>query len=78
MHELVAPLFYVIQSDCESFQSIRALAQQSTNPATLNSLRELEKSAGELFDSGQVEADVYSLFQALMDVMGGEMRDVLR
>ena len=78
MHELVAPLFYVIQSDCESFQSIRALAHQSSNPATLTSLRELEKSAGELFDSDQVEADVYSLFQSLMDVMGGEMRDVLR
>ena len=71
MHELVAPLFYVIQSDCDSYHSIKSLAKQSSDPATAATFRDLEKSAGELFDGDNVEADVYSLFQSLMDVMGG-------
>ena len=71
MHELVGPLFYVIQSDCDSYHSIKALAQQS-DPATEAVMRDLEKCTGDLFDSEAVEGDVYCLFQSLMDVMGGE------
>ena len=73
MHELVAPLFYVIQSDCDSYQSLRSLALQSSDPATAATLKDLENSTGELFDRESVEADVYTLFQSLMDVMGGEI-----
>jgi len=71
MHELVAPLFYVIQSDCDTYQSIKCLAQQSADPLTAATLADLERSTGQLFDRDCVEADVYSLFQSLMDVMGG-------
>ena len=70
MHELVGPLFFVIRSDCDSYQSIKALAQQS-DPATEATMRDLEKCTGDLFDSEAVEGDVYCLFQSLMDVMGG-------
>ena len=76
MHELVAPLFYVIQSDCDSYQSLRSLAVQSSDPATAATLKDLENSTGELFDRESVEADVYTLFQSLMDVMGGEITRV--
>ena len=72
MHELVGPLFYVIQSDCDSFHDIKALALQSSDPATAATLRDLEARTGSLFDREAVEGDVYSLFQSLMDVMGGE------
>ena len=72
MHELVAPLFYVIQSDCDSFHDIKALAHQSSDPATAATLRDLEARMGSLFDREAVEGDVYCLFQSLMDVMGGE------
>ena len=72
MHELVGPLFYVIQSDCDSFHDIKALAHQSSDPATAATLRDLEARMGSLFDREAVEGDVYCLFQSLMDVMGGE------
>ena len=72
MHGLVGPLFYVIQSDCDSFHDIKALALQSSDPATAATLRDLEARTGSLFDREAVEGDVYSLFQSLMDVMGGE------
>ena len=72
MHELVGPLFYVIQSDCDSYHSIKALSKQSSDPDTEATMRDLEKSMGDLFDREAVEGDVYCLFQSLMDVMGGE------
>ena len=72
MHELVGPLFYVIQSDCDSYHSIKALSQQASDPATEATMRDLEKGMGDLFDREAVEGDVYCLFQSLMDVMGGE------
>ena len=74
MHELVGPLFFVIQADCDSYHDIRALAQQTSDPATADTFRDLEARTGSLFDREAVEGDVYSLFQSLMDVMGGEMR----
>ena len=72
MHELVGPLFFVIQSDCDSYHSIKALSQQASDPATEATMRDLEKCTGDLFDREAVEGDVYCLFQSLMDVMGGE------
>ena len=73
MHELAAPLLYVIQSDCDTYNALRAnLAKCSDKSA----LEELDKTVSpELFDKQHIEADTYSLFEALME---GQLSDWYR
>ena len=72
MHELAAPLLYVIQNDIDSYHSIRSsLAAQSEEL-----LSELDRLVpAELFRAEMVEADTYSLFESLME---GQLSDWYR
>ena len=77
MHELAAPLLYVIRTDCETFSSLRAsLGQGSGDPGRSKALAELVATVPPgLLDLAMVEADTFSLFEALME---GQLADWYR
>lgn len=64
MHELLAPLYYVVSLDREKFTKTKTFAQcinlQSKFEATM---------PAELFSPSNLEADVFALFEALMECM---------
>lgn len=77
MHELAAPLLYVIRTDCETFSALRAsLGQGSGDPSRSKALAELVATVPPgLLDLAMVEADTFSLFEALME---GQLADWYR
>ena len=71
MHELAAPLLYVIKCDCDTHTALRA--SLASDPATSGSLADLDNNVTRaLLDEAWVEADTYSLFEALME---GQLSD---
>jgi len=71
MHELAAPLLYVIQSDCDTYSTLRASLSRNQR-----AVEDLDKTVSpELFDRTFIEADAYSLFEALME---GQLSDWYR
>ena len=76
MHELAAPLLFVIRSDCETFAALRASLTGSGEPSRSKALAELVSTIPPgLLDLSMVEADTFSLFEALME---GQLADWYR
>ena len=71
MHELAAPLLYVIQTDCDSYHSL--CDSSSTTSDEVGGMTSTIDP--EIFDKNCSEADTYSLFEALME---GQLSDWYR
>ena len=77
MHELAAPLLYVIQSDCDTFSALVNNFPTNVEDDLIREAKaDLDKTVpGELFNRSYIEADTYSLFEALME---GQLSDWYR
>lgn len=71
MHELAAPLLYVIQTDNDSYHSLWDSSSTRSDAAR----RMTSTIDPEIFDKNCAEADTYSLFEALME---GQLSDWYR
>jgi len=72
MHELLAPLFFVLKSDCDKFSDITAgLKDNDSDDEAVVVYKELKNTVHEdIFNSKVCEADTFSLFESLMEGVG--------
>jgi len=71
MHELLAPLFFVLKSDCDKFSDITAGLKDNDSDEAVAVYKELKNTVHEeIFNSKVCEADTFSLFESLMEGVG--------
>ena len=71
MHELLAPLYFVVRSDCDQFSDISASLKHNSSDDTVRVVNELENVVqDDIFSLKSCEADTFSLFESLMEGVG--------
>jgi len=69
MHELLAPLYYVVKADCDTFQTIFSEKANSEELEIVHN--EIIKSVHhDVFSHNFTEPDTFTLFEALMEAVG--------
>ena len=71
MHELLAPLYFVVKSDCDTFNDILEGLEDNLGDEAQPVKEELRRTVhGDIFSAKFSEADTFSLFEALMEAVG--------
>ena len=71
MHELLAPLYFVVKSDCDTFNDILEGLEDNLGDEAQPVKAELRRTVhGDIFSAKFSEADTFSLFEALMEAVG--------
>jgi hypothetical protein len=71
MHELLAPLYFVVKSDCNTYGDIFEGLGDNLGDEAQPVKEELTRTVhGDIFSAKFCEADTFSLFEALMEAVG--------
>jgi len=71
MHELLAPLYFVVKSDCDTFSAMVAAGLDNGSDEAKTVTTEMTRTIHrDIFSGKFCEADTFSLFEALMDAVG--------
>jgi len=71
MHELLAPLYFVVKSDCTTYDDIVGGLDDNLGDEAKSVKEELTGTVhGDIFSAKFCEADTFALFEALMEAVG--------